>query len=163
MLIDKNGKIGGKVSIIDLFAVIVIAVAVIGIAFRFVSAPSKSARQRVKLSYVVEINGVRDFTVNALNNQGTVIDAKQKCLIGEITKVASKPQTVEQFDSDGNIVYAEVPNKYSVEVTILSDGKESDNGYFVGNDTVLSVGSDISIATKYVNSSGKVKKIEKID
>ena len=68
-----------------------------------------------------------------------------------------------EYDSKGNVVYAEVPNKYSVEVTILSDAKESDSGYFVGNDTVLSVGSDISIATKYVNSSGKVKKIEKID
>lgn len=163
MLIDKNGKIGGKVSIIDILAVIVILVAVIGIAFRFVSSPSKSARQRVKLSYVVEINGVREYTVNAINKKGTVIDAKQKCLIGEITEVSSKQQTMEQFDSKGNVVYAEVPNKYSVEVTILSDGKESDSGYFVGNDTVLSVGSDISIATKYVNSSGKVKKIEKID
>ena len=162
MLIDKNGKIGGKVSVIDLFAVIIVVVAVIGITFRFVSVPSKSARQRVKLSYVVEINGVRDFTVNALNKQGTVIDPKQKCLIGEITEVSSKQQTMEQFDSNGNMVYAEVPNKYSVEVTILSDGKESESGYFVGNDTVLSVGSDISIATKYVNSSGKVKKIEEI-
>ena len=150
MLMDKNGKIGGRVSIIDIFAVIIIVIAVIGITFRFVSAPSKSARQRVKLSYVVEINGVRDFT-------------NQKCLIGEITDVSSKKQIMEQFDSKGNVVYAEVPNKYSVEVTILSDAKESDSGYFVGNDTVLSVGSDISIATKYVNSSGKVKKIEKID
>ena len=163
MLMDKNGKIGGRVSIIDIFAVIIIVIAVIGITYRFVSAPSKSARQRVKLSYVVEINGVRDYTVNALDKQGIVIDAKQKCLIGEITEVSSKQQRVEQFDSKGNVVYAEVPNKYSVEVTILSDAKESDSGYFVGNDTVLSVGSDISIATKYVNSSGKVKKIEKID
>ena len=163
MIIDKNGKIGGKVSIIDIFAVIIIAVAVLGIASRFVFAPSKNAKQRVKLSYVVEIDGIREYTVNALNKQGTVIDAKQKCLVGEITDVSSKQQKMEQFDAEGNVVYAEVPNKYSVEVTILSDGKESENGYFVGNDTMLSVGSDISIATKYVNSSGKVKSIEKLD
>jgi len=163
VIIDKNGKIGGKISIIDLFAIIIAVVAVFGITARFVSSPSKSARQRVTLSYVVEIEGVRDFTVKALNKQGTVIDPKQKCLVGEITEVSSKQQIVEQFNSAGNIVYAEVPNKYSVEVTILSEGKESDGGYFVGNDTMLSVGSDISIATKYVNSSGKVKKIEKIN
>jgi hypothetical protein len=163
VLIDKNGKIGGRVSIIDIFVIIVLVIAVIGIAFRFVSAPSKSARDRVKLSYVVEIDGIREYTVNALNKQGTVIDAKQKCLIGKITDVSSKPQILEQFDSSGNLVYAQVPNKYTAEITILSEGKESQSGYFVGNDTVLSVGSDISIATKYVNSSGKVKKIEKID
>lgn len=163
MLIDKNGKIGGQVSIIDIFAIIIVVIAVIGISIRFISSPSKSARERVKLSYVIEIDGIREYTVNALNKQGIVIDAKQKCLIGEITDVSSKPQTMEQFDAKGNIVYAEVPNKYTAEVTVISDAKESDSGYFVGNDTVLSVGSDISIATKYVNSSGKVKKIEKID
>lgn len=163
MVLDKNGKIGGKVSIIDVFAIIVLVAAVLGIAFRFVADPAKSAKQRVKLSYVVEINGVRNFTVNALNKQGAVIDAKQKCLVGEITDVSSRPQKIEQFDADGNVVYAEVPSKYTVDVTILSEAKESENGYFVGNDTLLSVGSDISIATKYVNSSGRVKSIERID
>ena len=163
MIIDKNGKIGGKVSIIDIFVVIILVIAVFGIVFRFVAEPSKNAKQRVKLSYVVEINGIRDYTVNALNKQGVVIDAKQRCLIGEITDVTSRNQKIEQFDSAGNVVYAEVPNKYTAEITILSDGKESESGYFVGNDTVLSVGSDIAIATKYVNSSGIVKSIKKID
>ena len=162
MIIDKNGKIDGKVSIIDIFAVLIIIVAVLGVALRYYSAPSRSARERVKMMYVVEIDGIRKYTVDAMDKKGTVIDPKQKCKIGEITEVSYKPQKMEQFDADGNVVYAEVPNKYTLEVTIVSDGKESENGYYVGNDTVLSVGSTISLATKYANSSGKVKSIEKL-
>lgn len=162
MIIDKNGKIKGKVSIIDILAIIVIIVAVFGISVRFLSAPSKSAKERVKLSYVVEIDGVREYTVDAMNKKGTLIDPKQKCKIGEITDVTSKPQKLEHFDSNGNIVYAEVPNKYSLDITVISEGKESENGYYVGNDTLLSVGSTISLATKYANSSGKVKSITKL-
>lgn len=162
MIIDKNGKIGGKVSIIDVFVIVILIVAAFGIAYRFYSAPSKSARERVNLSYVIEIDGVRKYTVDAMDKKGIVIDAKQKCKIGEITDVVYKPQKMEQFDADGNIVYAEVPDKYTLEITVISEGKESENGYYVGNDTVLSVGSTISLATKYANSSGQVKKIEKL-
>ena len=126
MFIDKNGKIGGKISIIDILVIIILAIAVFGIAFRFYSSTSKSARERIKLTYVVELEVVRIYTAEAMEKRGTVIDPKQKCIIGEITDVSYSPQKLEQFDSDGNIVYAEVPNKYDVEVTIESMGKESD-------------------------------------
>lgn len=162
MIIDKNGKIGGKISIIDVLVVIVLIVAAFGISLRFYSAPAKSARERVKLSYIVEIENIREYTVDAMERKGVVIDPKQKCEIGEITEVAYEPQKQEEFDSDGNLVYAEVPNKYKLTVTILSEGKESENGYYVGNDTELSIGSTVSLATKYANSSGKVVSIEKL-
>ena len=162
MIIDKNGKIDGKISIIDVFAVLILLVAVFGIGLRFYSAPSKNARQRVKMSYVVQIEDVRKYTVDAISKKGVVVDSKQKTEIGEITDVEFDTYKKEEFDSDGNIVYAEVPNKYIIKITVLSEGKESENGYYVGNDTELAVGSTVSFATKYANSSGKVISIEKL-
>ena len=163
MLIDKNGKIGGKVSIIDVLAALVIIVAIFGISVRFFSTPAKNARAHVKLKFVIEIEDLRDYSVEVIERKGKVVDKKKKDIIGEIVDVKTKKYLKEEFDSDGNLVYAEVPEKYSVDVTIESDGKESENGYFVGNDTELSVGSTILIATKYVNSSGKVKSIERLE
>ena len=162
MIIDKNGKIGGKISIIDVFAIIVALIFVFGILYRFHSAPSKSARENVKLQYVVKVYGVREYSVDAISKMGIVIDPEQKCKMGEIVDVSYIPEIWEQFDVDGNIVYAEVPNKYDVEVTILSDGRETENGYYVGNETKLSVGSTINLVTKYANSSGTVKSIKKL-
>ncbi|MBR4173685.1 MAG: DUF4330 family protein, partial [Clostridia bacterium] len=35
MIIDKNGKIGGKISIIDVFIILILIIAVFGISYRF--------------------------------------------------------------------------------------------------------------------------------
>jgi len=161
MILDKNGKLFGKINIIDVFAVIILIAAIIGISIRFISVPSKNVKNKIELTYVVEIEGVSDFTVDALNKQGKVIDSKQKCLVGEVIGVESRKQTLDKFDSDGNLLSSEVPEKYTVDVTIEAIGKESEHGYFVGNDTELSVGSTVKLATKYVNTSGKVKQIIK--
>lgn len=161
MIIDKKGKICGKVSIIDIFICLILIVLIAGISIRFISAPSKNAKSKIPLTYVVEIDGVSQFTVDAFDNKSKVIDAKQKCVVGEIVDVVSRPKTEDKFDNDGNLISAEVPEKYVVDVTISSEAKESDSGYYVGNDTEVSVGSTIKIATKYVNTSGKVISIKK--
>ncbi len=163
MFLDKKGKIFGKVSIIDLFVIIVLAAAVIGISARFVSGAAKNAKEKVKFSYVVEIDGVRDYTINALNKKGKVIDLKGKSVIGEIKNVTFQQMKTQSFTSDGRMVFAEVPERYTVLVEIEGEGKESDNSYFVGNDVELSVGTTMSMTTKYANSSGKVKSIEIIN
>lgn len=162
MLLDKKGKIFGKISIIDLCAIIVAVIAVIGIGIRFTSSAAKNAKEHVKFSYVVEIEGVRECTVNAIEKKGLVCDLKGKSVIGEIKNVTAQPMETQSFTSSGKVVYAEVPNKYTVLVEIEGEGKESDNSYFVGKDVELSVGSTLSMTTKYANSTGKVKSIEKI-
>lgn len=163
VIVDKNGKIGKRINIIDLAVLVVLIVAIAGISMRFVTAPSKNARNSVKFSYVIKIEGVRDFSVDALKKKGKVIDIKQKNVIGEITDVASKPKEEFCFNSEGKLVRAEVPDRYTAEVTILSEGRESETGYYLANNTVLSVGSELTIATKYANSSGKVISIEKVE
>ena len=112
MFLDKKGNVFGKFNIIDVCVIIVLIAAAIGISARFMSSAAKNAREKVKFSYVVEIDGVRQYTVL---------------------------------------------------VEIEGEGKESDNSYFVGNDVELSVGSTMSMTTKYANSSGKVKSIDIID
>lgn len=163
MILDKKGNVFGKFNIIDVSVVIVLIAAAIGISARFMSSAAKNAKEKVKFSYVVEIDGVRQYTVDALNKKGKVSDLKGKSEIGEIKSVKSQPMKTQSFMSDGRMVFAEVPEKYTVLVEIEGEGKESDNSYFVGNDVELSVGSTMSMTTKYANSSGKVKSIEIVE
>ncbi|MDD6735520.1 MAG: DUF4330 domain-containing protein [Clostridiales bacterium] len=163
MFLDKKGKIFGKISIIDLLVIIIFAVAAVGIGARFVTSAAKNAREKVHFSYVVEIDGVRKYTVDALNKKGLVTDLKSKSVLGEIKSVQSQPMKTQSVTSDGRMVFAEVPERYTVLVEVEGEGKESDSSYFVGNDVELSVGSTMSMTTKYANSSGKVKSIEKAE
>ncbi len=162
MIVDKDGKLFGKINIIDAFTIIIAIIVVFGIALRFCSAPSKNATEYIKLKYVVEIHNVRKYTVDALSKKGIVINPDQRDEVGEILDVSYSPEIWEEFDSDGNVIFVEVPNKYTVKVTVLSTGRENDNKYYVGKDTELSVGSIINLATKYSNSSGTVKSIKKL-
>ncbi len=162
MILDKNGRLFGKISIIDLLAILAVLVAAIGIGARFFTPASDNVREKVQLSYVVEIKDVRMYSIYALNNKGVVTDSKSGAVIGEITDVEYEPFTTHEVRSDGEAVLAEVPDKFVAYVSIKSEASETDNGYFVGDNIELSVGSSVSLATKYVNSNGKVKSIEKL-
>ena len=162
MIINKDGKLFGKISIIDFFVILIIIIGILGFGIRYISRAAKAARAVTDFKYVVEISNVRSYTVDALEKKGTVTDLKGKSVVGEITDVDYMPMRVQSVKADGTPVLAEVPEKYAVTVTIEAEGHESDSGYFVGNDVELSVGTTMAMTTKYANTTGKVKSIEKI-
>ncbi len=157
---NKDGKIFGKINIIDLLAVLILLVALVGIGIRLTSTASKSVTDKTEFSYVVEIDDVRIYTVNALKKMGTATD-KQGNIIGEIETVEWDSKKEQKVLSNGETVMVDVPDKYTVTVTMDASGKESADKYFVGENTELSVGSTIQMYTKYANCSGKVKSVEK--
>ncbi|MBO5060594.1 MAG: DUF4330 domain-containing protein [Clostridia bacterium] len=163
MMLDKNGKLFGKISIIDLLAIFAVIIAVLGISARFVTTAAKNVREKTQFSYVVEIEGIRFYTIDALNKKGIVTDLKGNSVVGEITNVEYKRMEIQSVTSTGETVFATVPEKYTALITVKAEGNESEKGYFVGDNIELSVGSTMSMTTKYVNSTGKVKSIEKID
>lgn len=162
MILDKNGKLFGKINIVDLLVILAVIVAVLGISARFITIAAENVRQKTQFSYVVEIDGIRIYTVDALNKKGIVTDINGETVIGEITDVEYKPKTVQSIKSNGESVFAEVPEKYTALITVEAEGNESDDGYFVGNNIELSVGSNIAMTTKYVNSTGRVVSIKKL-
>ena len=62
--------------------------------------------------------------------------------------------------SNGRMVSVDVPEKYTVDVTVVGEGNETTGGYYIGENVELSVGSTINMASKYANSTGKVKSIK---
>lgn len=163
MKIDKNGKLFGKINLIDFFVVIAIIAAMVGISFRFVTTAAKNVKEKAHFSYVVEVEGIRMFTVDALNKKGTVTNIKDESIIGEITDVKYEQSETQAISADGKTVFVKIPERYTALITVEAEGNEGKDSYFVGNNIELSVGSTISMTTKYVNSTGKVVSIEKLD
>lgn len=157
---DKNGKIFGKVNIIDLVAILIVVLAIVGITIRFTSIAAENVNQKAHFTYVVEIEDVRIYSVNALKKMGTATD-KQGNVIGEITNVEYDKMVRQHVNENGEPVKVTTPLRYVAKVTLESEGKDTDSGYFVGENTELSVGSSITMYTKYSNCSGKIVKVEK--
>lgn len=75
---DKNGKIGGKVSIIDILVIILIIVVIGGIAVRYGSGITTAVESDKQFEYVLKVENVREYTVEALKRKGNVTDKNQK-------------------------------------------------------------------------------------
>lgn len=159
---NKNGKIKGKFNIIDLLVIILIAAVVVGIAVRYGSSVTTAVKSDEEFEYVVKVESVRMFTIDALEKKGKVTDKKSTLDLGEITDVQYEQTKYQSTTADGRIIFAEQPECYTAYVTIRTRGKESDNSYITADSNELSVGRTTEIFSKYVHTSGTILSVEKL-
>ena len=160
---DKNGKIKGKVSIIDILVILLIVVVIAGIAARYGSKITTAVKSDKQFEYVLRVENVREYTVNALNKKGKVTDKKSEKDLGEIVDVQVENATQQSITASGEVKNPETPGRYTCFVTIRATGKESDDNYILNDSTELSVGRNIDLYSKYVKTSGDIKSVTVLD
>ena len=159
---DKNGNIKGKFNIIDLLVILLLIAVIAGIAVRYGSSVTTAVQSDEEFEYVVKVESVRDFTIDALEKKGKVTDKNSTLDLGEITDVSVEPTEYRSRTADGRIVFAEQPERYTAYVTIRTRGKESDNSYITADSNELSVGRTTEIFSKYVHTSGTIMSVDKL-
>ena len=157
---DKNGKIGGKISIIDIGVIVLIIAAAIGLVIRFTSGTTTAVTSNETFRYVVKVNMVREYTVNALQKRGITTDKKAEMVLGEIKDVKVEDSKIQSTTASGKIEWSNLPDKYTCYVTIEAEGRESEDGYILDDTTELSVGRSVDIITKHVKTSGEIASVE---
>ncbi len=163
MILDKNGKIGGKFSIIDAGVILIILIVAAGIFVRFSSGITTAVKSDKEFEYQVEVTGVRQYTIDALNKKGKITDKKSEMDLGEITNVEMIPTRFQSVTASGEIITTDLPDRYTCIVTIRASGKESDDSYIMDDSTELSVGRDVDIYSKYVKTSGEIISVKVAD
>lgn len=159
----KDGKIKGKFNIIDLLVILLIIAVIVGIAVRFGSSVTTAVKSDEEFEYVVKVESVRKYTIDALEKKGKLSDKKATVDLGEIVSVEYEPATFLSQKANGEVVKAEQPERYTAYVTIKTKGKESDNSYIMADSNELSVGRSTEIFSKYVHTSGTIMSVEKLD
>ena len=163
MKVDNNGKVNGKFNIIDLFVILLIIVVIAGIFVRFGSSMTGAVKSGKDFRYTVKIVGVRQYTVDALEKMGVITDKKCEKVVGEIENVEVAPAEFESTTASGKVVESILPERYNCIVTIKAPGKESDDAYYMEDETELSVGRTVDVISKYVKTSGEIKEITILD
>lgn len=158
MIIDKNGKLFGKINLIDFAVILLIIVAMLGIGLRFFSKAAMEVKETVKISYTAEVENVRIYSIDALKKSSDVLN--QGNIVGKITDITYDAYTTPEIDSEGKMVMAKNPDRYKAEIKIVVDGNVTDKGYFVGENSEISVGSTTFVETKYIKVAAKVKDIK---
>ena len=162
MIIDKQGKLFGKISIIDIIVVLAVVVIGFGLYVRFTSSGPKVETVTQKIEYTMIVKDVREGTVNALKKGGNMYDTTTKEYIGTI--VDAVPAAAIGYESleNGEFVATELPEKFDVTVTVQLDGKVNSTGYYTSNNATLTVGSRYLFTSKYAKTTGEIMDIKEI-
>lgn len=160
---DKNGKIAGKVSIIDILVIVLVIAVIAGIAARYGSKITAAVRSSEKFEYTLRVENVRKYTIDAIEKKGRVTDKHSEKNLGEIVDVRYEEATQQSTTANGHMVNPVVPDRYTCYVTIQAVGRESDDNYVLDDSTELSVGRTVDLYSKYVKTSGTIESVKVIE
>lgn len=144
-MIDKKGKLFGKINIIDLLFLIILVVAVVGGISRFKdSAISVESTSKGRMTFLVD--EVRMPTAENITEGQELYSYDKGTYMGKIAGKTVKPFE-DAVEYEGQWVNAPVPDKYVVYVDVDVDIKESDKAYVVGGEEIR-VGNEYRVKTK---------------
>ena len=162
-LLDKNFRLFGVVSVIDIVIVIALIVFVL-LALRF-SAPQSAAAKPgdVPIRYTVEIQRRPPAFKDMIKVGDSVIDSQRGYQIGTIAGVSSKTYLEDSPDVAGNMIKtAQVDGLEAVYIEIDAKAQITDYTTLIGSFEVL-VGKEIYIRTKSFAAGGYVVAIKRGD
>lgn len=167
MIIDKNGKIMGKISIVDICVILVVIVGIVGgyVTLSTLNAGKfngnsklalNSSSSTINATVTFSVKGVRFMTKDALRVGDEMYDAKDNKLIGTISKVTSEPAQKEYTATDGTFYKSVIPEKFDVEIYVDVSGKNTETGFHTESDLQLLYGKEIEIRTPTVKTTPKI-------
>lgn len=160
---NKNGKIFGIISIVDVLVILAIIFMGVSIYARVNSQNSKITTENKHLEYTILVEDVRINTVNALEKGGKIYDSKTKESMGEIKGIEYTPAKYNVVKNTGEVVRVEYPERYDVKVKVNIDGRTNESGYYSADNKYLSVGTTTTISSKYVLTNGEIIEIASCD
>ena len=159
MLINREGKLFGKVSIIDILVIIAVVILGLGFYVKFIAPSDTIVAQSQNIEYVMKVRDVRDTSVGAIEKGGPVYDSKTKEKMGEIVGVEYTGAVTQRALTDGSYVESEIPEKYDVYITVRTEGKANDTGYYTRQNKQLTAGSTFIINSKFAKTSAEIVEI----
>jgi hypothetical protein len=125
-LIDENGRIFGKVSIVD----VIVVLAVVAVAVFFLSrklgggtaaqTPGGTAEPKT-VELTILLPGVKPYILEAAKISKSLYSEDGGQYLGDITSITPKPAQVRQTLADGTPVLTEHPELLDVYVTVSVD------------------------------------------
>ena len=159
MKFAKNGKIFGKISVIDIL-VIIVAIFMLKIIYdKFDYSTNRTSSQIIskqEFEYAAKIKKISPKTVDMLKIGDEVYDNTSSTMIGKITDIQYETAKYEFEGNDGKVYLKEYPGKVDVTLKIKTDGTIKDGEYLANNLIRILIGENKIIKTKYVKIEANI-------
>jgi hypothetical protein len=163
-MINKEGKLFGKISIIDILVVLAIAIAAFGVYSRFFAGSEKIETASSHIEYKMAVKEVRIGTAEALKTYGgPVFDFETKEYLGDIVDVTYTEAKKGVELANGKMKEVVVPERYDAVVTVRVDGNINNSGYYTANNQPLAAGSSPVFYSKAAKTTGTILDVYEVD
>lgn len=158
-IIDENGRLFGKVSLIDIIVVLAVAAVVLAAALKSeVMSTTSGTIATEPVEYTIVVKDIRQ-TVADMFREGDEVWTEGGVSIGKITGVDNQQAITQSQLVDGSYVEGIKESKIDSYVTILVDCSFSNGRYFANRTVGLFINQEIKLVTKYVKFPAYVTEI----
>lgn len=156
----KDGKIFGKINVVDFFVILIILLLALGAVLKFGKFNSKTEESTNQtIEYKMEVKNIRDYTINAIQSGDLIFDSQTGINIGTVTNVEAINAKTYESTYEGEIVLVTNPYRYDMVITIETPGSIEADAYYANKTIELKIDSDKVIETKYIQTTGRISEI----
>lgn len=160
-IIDKNGRLFGKISVIDVVVLLAVAALAAALAFKSGQTHTGTASDAIPITFQLQINGERTFVTDAIQVGDNLYDLDNNSgLLGTIQSIETLPGTRIATFSDGTKAMAPVDDGATLLLTIQGEGIISNNRCLLNRVYNLGVNTTRNYYTPYAQFTATVTGIE---
>lgn len=158
-VIDNKGRLFGIVNIIDLTVLLVFCLLVAGGAYKFLYTKPEVISESQKVLVTLEVSDIRKPSVDSFKVGDMLYHYDRGQAFGKIIdkKVENYREPVPT--SDGRMVLAEVPGKFTVILTVEANAVITDQAIIIG-DQHTRVGSQFRLKNRIIAAFATVLGID---
>ena len=162
-LIDRNGRLFGKVSVIDLIVVAVVLVLAMALNMKnnHLSHTSTSVTND-PITYQVLVSGSRNYVADAIREGDLMFDQDRSSggTLGKILSIEVLPGSKMAELNDGTVEVIPAEDFVNLLLTVQGEGIVSDGRVLLNRIYDLGVNSARNFYTKYAQFTGTVTDIQ---
>lgn len=162
-ILDKNGRLFGKISIIDVVVILVVIVLAAALTFKRNQTHTGTVITNTPITFQLRVSGERTYVTDAIREKDYLydLDNRSNGPLGEIisVEVLPGPGLKQAAMNDGTDEMIPAEDSVNVLLTVRGEGIISDNRYLLNRVYNLGVNTTRNYYTAYAQFIGTVTAI----
>ena len=160
-IMDKNGRLFGKISIIDVVVLLVVAVMALGLYVKSNTKNITASTEDETITYQVMVNAIPDYMAEALKVEDLIFeDGVYGDSLGKVTDIEISDGDRLAGLPNGTLEMLPVEGTVNMLVTIEGKGIVDEGNYMLNRIYNLGINSARTFCTPYTQFTGTVINIE---
>lgn len=161
-LIDRNGRLFGKISIVDVIVILVVAVLGVAIYAKTHKPQTGTKVATTSIVYQMRLENQPAYMLDAIQVGDQMYDKERSTggSLGEILDIQVEDGTKRAELNDGTTAVVPAEGNYNILLTIRGKGLVTEEGYALNRIYQLGVNSTRNFNTKYASFVGIITDIQ---